>query len=285
MADQPRVFELEPSDVSERFLAWEAYQADSPVLMAHGQNLNLLPKDNYSRKLFVFRRQHMSLLFALARFSLCAGGGAPGSCWDVGANIGYISAFLAKRADVREVFAFEPNERVFPILLRNAKRYPKIHATKAAVGAAPGETVLRVDLLDSGLSSAASSPSSNWSSSDQESSERAEIVSIDSLAEHHRRRVDFIKIDVEGGEVDVLLGAKASIREWRPMILLEWHDFPGHRKSVLEAFREASGGDFSRYRLLSFDSDGVLSQLAPNQALSAPITDIFLVPEGRSFRS
>ncbi len=44
-------------------------------------------------------------------------------------------------------------------------------------------------------------------------------VSIDSLA---LDRVDFIKIDVEGMELDVLRGAEMTLRMCRPRLWIEW---------------------------------------------------------------
>ena len=37
------------------------------------------------------------------------------------------------------------------------------------------------------------------------------------------RRVDIIKIDVEGAEVDVLLGAQETLAQWGPTLLIEVH--------------------------------------------------------------
>jgi hypothetical protein len=36
--------------------------------------------------------------------------------------------------------------------------------------------------------------------------------------------VDFVKVDVEGGEVDVLAGAEQTIRAHRPQLLVEIHN-------------------------------------------------------------
>jgi len=282
----PRVFEVEPADVERRELDWETYAGASPVLMSHGQVLSLLPKDAYSGKLFVFRRQHMALLFALARFDLRSRESTAGSCWDVGANIGYISSFLAFRSDVEQVFAFEPNSRVFAVLTENSSRYPKIIPECIAVGEAPGVTTFRLDPRDSGLSAAQTTIGPADSDiAGAADSERVPMESIDSLALRHRRSVDFIKIDVEGGESGVLLGAAASIREWRPLILLEWHDMPGHRQRILDAFREASGSAFDHYRFMSFDGDGALTTLATEEALHARVADVFLTPAERRFRA
>lgn len=49
----------------------------------------------------------------------------------------------------------------------------------------------------------------------------AEIVTLDSyVAEKKLPRVDFIKLDVEGAELDVLRGAAASIIRWKPRLAI-----------------------------------------------------------------
>lgn len=46
------------------------------------------------------------------------------------------------------------------------------------------------------------------------------------LAEHPEvDRVDWIKLDVEGAELDALKGAEQCLRKWRPNLLIECHDF------------------------------------------------------------
>lgn len=50
---------------------------------------------------------------------------------------------------------------------------------------------------------------------------RAGRVSLDdACAEHGVERVDFLKLDVEGAELEVLRGAERAIRRWRPKLAL-----------------------------------------------------------------
>ena len=278
------VLEREPSHVLRRDAAWPSYSGHEPVQMAHGQLLNLLPLDNSSRKLFVFRRQHMSLLFALARFDLRGRDGQPGTCWDVGANVGFISAFLAARSDVERVLAFEPNPRLLPVLQKNAARYPKIETWGVAVGSAPGSGVLFANDDDSGLSSASLSAVDTSDAVDGESGLLVPMESIDSVSASIGCPVDFIKIDVEGHEPDVLLGASRSIQKWRPLVLLEYHDHPGQRDEIMRAFQQAAGAEFGSYRAHVFDADGVVSPCDEAELIRSSVTDVFFVPSIREFR-
>ena len=53
---------------------------------------------------------------------------------------------------------------------------------------------------------------------------RVRITTADKLVhELHLKRVDFMKIDVEGAELDVLMGARELLREFRPVLVIEVH--------------------------------------------------------------
>jgi hypothetical protein len=58
-----------------------------------------------------------------------------------------------------------------------------------------------------------------------ESKETVSLETIDEIVARSKiTRLDLIKLDVEGSEVDALDGAKQSISHFRPMILLEAED-------------------------------------------------------------
>lgn len=57
------------------------------------------------------------------------------------------------------------------------------------------------------------------------------VQSLDSwLAQHDIARVDWIKMDIEGAELDALRGAEQTIRRFKPKILIENHIF--HRPTM-----------------------------------------------------
>jgi FkbM family methyltransferase len=61
------------------------------------------------------------------------------------------------------------------------------------------------------------------------------LISIDSL---DLKRLDFIKIDVEGMEMDVLIGAKVSIGNHRPIMFIE---IIKSNRSMIEEFLISNG--------------------------------------------
>lgn len=73
-------------------------------------------------------------------------------------------------------------------------------------------------------------PNPGASRLDSEGSETAQIVTLDSyVREKNLPSVDFLKLDVEGAELDVLKGATTSIARYKPILALsayhKWDDF------------------------------------------------------------
>lgn len=141
-----------------------------------------------------------------------------GTAIDVGANEGLFTYVFSKR--FQRVYAFEVNEEVAtPIAQYN-----------------PGN----VTLFTCGLSSVARIARfyipvirgfalNGWGSFDRGNLPGAEEfiekdVQVKPLDDSGITGVDFIKIDVEGHEIEVLKGAAATIRESRPIVLIEVRD-------------------------------------------------------------
>ncbi len=138
---------------------------------------------------------------------------------DAGANIGFVSVPLANWLKPKggTVIAFEPQRMLFYALCGTAalNDLANLQVRNMAVGSRPG--VLRVPPQDYGKPH----DFGQVSLKGQEgavSGEPVEIVRIDDLG---LDRLDFLKIDVEGMEVDVLEGARASLERHRPVCWVE----------------------------------------------------------------
>ncbi|MGH3183647.1 MAG: FkbM family methyltransferase [Streptosporangiaceae bacterium] len=148
---------------------------------------------------------------------------------DCGANIGVHSVEWARAmTGWGSVIAFEAQERVYYALAGNLalNNCFNARARHAAVGAQCGR--LRVPVPDYlrpgsfGSLELRASPDNEFIGQpvDYSDSATAEIpcLSLDSLP---WSRLDLIKIDVEGMELEVLEGARQAIERWRPMIIAE----------------------------------------------------------------
>jgi len=138
---------------------------------------------------------------------------------DVGAFIGtHALAFSELVGSSGKVLSFEPHSPIFAILKENVRNshFDNIQIHNFAIGAQ--STMLRVRSL--GLVDEANF--GGFSLRDpivaHDSAETIQVRTIDSMS---LDRVDFIKADVEGMEIDVLHGARESVRRYRPIIFAE----------------------------------------------------------------
>ena len=121
------------------------------------------------------------------------------SLLDVGANIGVTSLMMHDILQNCDIYSFEPNPQVFEVLKSNFKNNNSVSTYNLAVSNKPARS-----LFFSGQSA--------YGHLDREkNNESIEVssTSIDEFAQSNNlERINFAKIDVEGFEVDVLLGAK-----------------------------------------------------------------------------
>ena len=76
---------------------------------------------------------------------------------------------------------------------------------------------------------------------------RVDCTSLDGIfAAYQLDKCDLLKIDCEGDEYEILLGASPDVLNRIGTVILEWHDIPGHSPERLEQHLEKAG--FSTYR-------------------------------------
>jgi FkbM family methyltransferase len=138
----------------------------------------------------------------------------PGACAvDVGANEGvYTHAFGRTGARVE---AFEPQSSCLAVLRAYARAHPNIRVHGTALGAHEGSATLRVPRRDSRLLSGRASLVAEI---DDGTKYPVQVRTLDSFA---FPRVDVLKVDVEGYELEVLRGARETIARCRPVLLVE----------------------------------------------------------------
>lgn len=135
---------------------------------------------------------------------------------DIGANIGLWARSMAK--DFQVVHCFEPQSQARACLVRNAP-FNNVVVYPWALGATEGEAVLTVNRLAIGGAMIPITDKTKASMSEKYPSheEKARVATLDSLD----LAPDYIKIDVQGFEADVLRGAEQTIRKHKPTIICE----------------------------------------------------------------
>jgi len=137
---------------------------------------------------------------------------------DVGANIGYYTTILSRLVGPRgKVIAFEPTRCFGEVLERNLEENRVANVEVRAVGLSdhPGEA--RIDIGPS--SATLHSPEGFDEVVGHETIRLTTLVEF--VAEARLERIDFIKIDVDGGEPRFFAGAWPVLDRFGPTILVE----------------------------------------------------------------
>jgi FkbM family methyltransferase len=156
---------------------------------------------------------------------------------EVGANIGAHTVFFAKHiGSAGRVMAFEPQRIVFQTLCANVALNSLINVDclQQALGEAPG--TLFVPQLDPSVDN-------NFGGLELGSfteGEQVPIITLDSLG---LKRLNILKIDVEGMERSVISGATETINRLRPILYVE-NDRPDYSDDLI---RQLDSLDYNLY--------------------------------------
>lgn len=145
-----------------------------------------------------------------------------GSVVDVGANIGFFTLLAARLLDGKSghemVFAFEPEKSNYRLLTENIKlnNFYNVKQFQIAISDRGGFTTLYTSKNESGEHNIIGTHglSKNY---------RVEMNTLDDVIGLDTP-VQLVKIDVEGAETRVLLGAEKLLRKWHPTIIVECWD-------------------------------------------------------------
>lgn len=140
---------------------------------------------------------------------------------DIGAHGGFYALLLAKLVGASgAVVAFEPLPANFRMLEENVAMNGLSNVTleRSAVCSHSGQFELEVPDVDA---AALAGPVGD---SEQAKAMTVPCVSLDDYFSPQRDRTDFIKMDVEGAEGDVLKGAKNIMVLYHPTMMIELHN-------------------------------------------------------------
>jgi FkbM family methyltransferase len=156
--------------------------------------------------------------------------------FDVGAHFGFFSYYAVQKG-AKEVYAFEPNPYVFEILKKHAEMWSdKIKPYQLALSEKNGEA----DLFISGELGTISTMLENREKSilkfyKYNKKVKVKTMTLDSFCkEYNVERVDFIKIDTEGSEREIIKGAKETIKRFKPKMAIAAYHLPDDKKVIPE---------------------------------------------------
>jgi FkbM family methyltransferase len=169
---------------------------------------------------FQFLPHHLASMNLLARVADAALPAEGGVVVDVGANLGLSALAMAPRA--ARILAVEASPATAAALRQTlaANAVPHVSAVAVALGAAAGVQAFH----DSTHSAGSALASDDALAGDGCTTIEVPVTTLDALAmEHALGKIDFIKIDVEGYETEVLDGARARLERDRPVVFAEFN--------------------------------------------------------------
>ena len=185
---------------------------------------------------------------------------------DIGANVGALTLLMATLAHRGKVIAIEPGPTTFARLKANIDLNPHLRSQVDvyAIGMAdqPGDLFWQEDANVPGNAGLLS-----------RSGKRVSVDTLDQFVQNQAlQRLDFVKIDVEGMEYEVIKGGLDAITRFRPILYYE----------TLESFRQHRGFDvYNRifdllhsldYRQCYVTANGGFSQVHSLDVLRSPNT-------------
>lgn len=157
---------------------------------------------------------------------------------DVVIDCGACEGFFARRVIERagQLHLFEPVPKLAECLKRTfaGDLKGKVSIWQCALGAESQAKKVLVDSVNYGASRIAGDESKNEGIP-------ANVITLDDFVESHDlRRVDYIKIDVEGMDLDLLRGARRTLARCLPKVAVTTYHVSDHARSMIKLFREAS---------------------------------------------
>lgn len=161
-----------------------------------------------------------------------------GVFFDVGANVGFVALYLKLRAPELDVWCFEPTYANFDLLRKNAKiNGIDLNALPIALASTPSVAAIEDPEELGGI---ALSIDENLGAREQ-NTHPTMVDSLDSLVEKGLPQPDYLKIDVDGIELEILRGATRTLSGVREVAI----EYDVDEKEEIIALLDAQGFDVS----------------------------------------
>jgi FkbM family methyltransferase len=197
-----------------------SFIAELPIVQIEPYRWRLSPSFVAHLWKAVTQQHHRELLPALTQ---CIP--RDGVVLDIGAHAGQFAKLFAGLAAEGRVFAIEPGSYARAILRAAlaARRLPNVAVLPVALGDEMRLETLHIPLKASGTLgfglSHLGAAETRWP---RVAGETVAQTTVDALVEKLALdRIDFIKADIEGGELRMLYGARTTLDRFRPRLLIE----------------------------------------------------------------
>ncbi|RJP33192.1 MAG: FkbM family methyltransferase [Phycisphaerales bacterium] len=223
---------------------------DFRVRINDGPNFYILFKDIFVQRIYHFEAARPDPLVV-----------------DCGSNIGMSVLYFKHVYPAARVIAFEPDPAIFPLLRENVERngLERVELHQAAVAAASGALGLASD----GVCASCLEPYAT------DAAPRQPSVTVPAvrLGDVLTGPVDFLKMNIEGAEWDVIADGEPCLRHVREMVI-EYHHLPGLPRTLHRILQVL---DRCGFEYLINDFDGQTNPGACPPFRLTPATRYFLL--------
>lgn len=158
--------------------------------------------------------------------------------FDIGANIGTFTTWMAKSFPKGKIYSFEPQRQVFQMLSGNAAINNLYNVYTYNIGL--GKENIKIEFEEPNYFEkndyGTFSLVENVITQTTNNKIVVQINTLDWFVEYYNiPKIHLLKIDVEGMDLDVLMGATKTIKKHFPVIFIEHSD---NRKSIIEDIKK-----------------------------------------------
>lgn len=165
---------------------------------------------------------------------------------DIGGHIGVFAVFAANLARKGHVYSFEPFKENYDLLRKNValNEFQNVTMENLAIGKENGQFrfYIRPKKLKKGEVAYNSGGHSFHLIKDSDTYIDVQTKSFDTIVENYKfDKIDFLKIDCEGAEFDILFNASEETLKKVSKITMECHPFEDNTKDDMVEFLEKNG--------------------------------------------
>lgn len=201
------------------------------------KNLKSLTKENYSQK-----NIEPELIWIKDLL------GSDSVMIDVGANNGSFIYQLEKKLSPKNIYAFEPNRKLFDRLKRI---FPKVQIFPFALSDENGTATFKIPIIKGKRFDSRGTLQLDYREEDELKHllQNVKIIKLDDWEEVEKlTRIDFIKIDVEGNELRTLIGSEKTIKKFNPILMVEIEQ-RHHSEPIWDLIKQIENWNFTSYFL------------------------------------
>lgn len=173
--------------------------------------------------------------------------------FDIGANIGTYSTWLARAFPYGKIYCFEPQRLIFQMLCGNLaiNNIENCYAYNIALG--KNSTIFNLNEPNYNETNSFGQFSLKYDNQTYHKTTPTQMMTLDEFVmQYSIDKIDFIKIDAEGMDIDVLKGGQQTINKFKPSLLVEY-------TNGVETFLDQIAHYLPNYKLVPDESRNVLA--------------------------